>query len=391
MPVKKKVMFMIWALEVGGAERLLVKLAQHFPKEAYEVCVVCISREGVWADELKRAGIRVICMEKRTGFDPGILPKLIRLIKAEQPDIVNTYLWTADLWGRLAAICAGTAHIVVTEQNVDQWKRWYHVAIDKILFRWTRCAICVSHEVVRFYRDRLGLSERQLTMIPNAIDVSLFDRQPGGELRAELGIDPDEFVFTCSARLHEQKAHEVLIEAVRLIGAVAGNPMRYRVLLVGEGPRRDELQALVRQAGVGGRVIFLGLRQDIPEILLQSDAFVLSSDYEGLSLAILEAMAACLPIVATTVGGNAQIVEDGVTGLLVAPRQPEQLAAAMARLIDNPGRARQMGLSGRSRVQETYDIKSVTGQTVALFDSFWQGETGSKPVLERDALREGQL
>ncbi|MEI6825841.1 MAG: glycosyltransferase [Desulfuromonadales bacterium] len=367
--MRKKVMFMIWALEVGGAERLLVKLAEYISRGDYDVSVVCISREGVWASDLKQTDVKVICTRKKTGFDPSILFKLIKIIKSEKPDIVNTYLWTADVWGRLAAICAGTPHIVVTEQNVDIWKRWYHIVIDKILFKFTRCAICVSDEVVNYYRDTIGLEDKQLKMIPNAIDVSLFD---GGvlreDLRGQLGIKENEFIFTCSARLHIQKAHEVLIEAVKIL--TEKQVTNFRVLLVGEGLRNEELRRLVDSQGLGARINFLGLRQDIPGILLQSDAFVLSSDYEGLSLAILEAMAARLPIVATTVGGNPQVIDDGITGFLVPPRNSLLLAEAMERLINDPELAKQMGEAGRGKVEGTYDIQSVTRQTVELFNSF---------------------
>lgn len=368
--MKTKIMFIIWALEVGGAERLLVKLAQNIPKSSYDISLVCISREGVWADELKQAGIDVICMNKRTGFDPFILPRLIKLIKRMKPDIVNTYLWTADLWGRLAAICAGVKNIVVTEQNVDIWKRWYHISIDKILFRWTQYAICVSDEVVNYYKNVVGLKDKQLVMIPNAIDISLFNRDTiQGELRTQLGIKDNEFIFTCSARLHVQKAHEVLIEAVNILNN--NSDIDFCVLLVGEGQRNDELRNLVETKRLNNRIKFLGLRQDIPNILLQSDAFVLSSDYEGLSLAILEAMAARLPIVATTVGGNTQVVDNGVTGFLVPPRDPLLLADAMSHLVKDLKLAKQMGNSGRALVEGKYDIRSVTEQTLGLFNSFW--------------------
>lgn len=365
--MKQKILFIIWALEVGGAERLLVKLAQKIPREQYVVTVACISRKGVWASELENNGIRVVCFDKRTGFDPLILFRLLSFIRSERPDFVNTYLWTADLWGRLAAILAGVKYIIVTEQNVDVWKRWYHILIDKILFKFTQCAICVSDEVVNYYRDKVGLKETQLKMIPNAIDVSLFDDDDiQYDLRGQLGIKVNEFVFTCSARLHIQKAHEVLIGAVKILRTK--QVANFRVLLVGDGPRNHELRALVNAQGLETIISFLGLRQDIPRILLQSDAFVLSSDYEGLSLAILEAMAARLPIVATIVGGNPQVVENGSTGFLVPPRNPELLAEAMECVISNPGLAKQMGVAGRSKVEGTYDIQSVTRQTVELFN-----------------------
>lgn len=362
----KKIFFLIWALEVGGAERLLVKLVQNIPRDKYDVTVVCLSREGVWAREVMDSGIRGICLNKKTGFDLLILPRLIGLFRRERPDIVNTYLWTADLWGRLAAVIAGVKHIIVTEQNVDLWKKWYHVIIDKILFRWTEKVICVSHEVVKFYHDSFDVPKHKLVMIPNAIDVMLFDREcaPTG-LRAVLGIGENEFVFVCAARLHPQKRHEVLIDAV--------NKMRergtssFRLLLVGEGERRQELDSLVQREGLQEVVHFLGLRQDIPDILLQVNGFVLSSDYEGLSLAILEAMAARLPVVATSVGGNPQIIQDGINGYLVPPRDSSALADAMGRLVEDRNRARLMGCRGRKQVEEIYEIKAVTRQTLDLF------------------------
>lgn len=366
--MRKKVLFMIWALEVGGAERLLVKLAEHISRGDYDVSVVCISREGVWASDLKQTDVKVICTHKKTGFDPSILFKLIKIINTEKPDIVNTYLWTADLWGRLAAILAGVKHIIVTEQNVDVWKRWYHKELDKILFKWTDYAICVSDEVVNFYHNDFNMPLDKLVMIPNAIDISLFNKEiDRTKEREKLGVAPDDFVFVCAARLHSQKAHHILINAVS--DMVKSGNKGFKVLLVGEGDLRQQLEEMVHSLKLGSYIHFLGLRQDIPDILLVSDSFVLSSDYEGLSLAILEAMAARLPVVATTVGGNPQIITDGKTGLLVPPQDSTSLAQAMTSLLLDKALAQSMGTTGRSVVEQTYHISSVTKQTVALFDN----------------------
>lgn len=362
-------MFIIWALDVGGAERLLVRLVQHIPRDRYEVVVVCLFWEGVWAAELAQKGIRVVSMGKKKGFDPGILGRLTALIRSEAPDLVNTHLWTADLWGRWAAVRAGVKNIVVTEQNVDVWKRWYHKAIDRLLFRWTRYVICVSDEVVKFYHAELGVPLAKTRMIPNAIDLTPFDAPVTSGLRSAIGCE-DEFLFVCAARLHEQKAHEVLIEAVDALRTrgLGG----FRVLLVGEGPRQRELEGLVRARQLSELVVFLGVRQDIPDILNQADAFVLSSDYEGMPLAILEAMAARRPIVATAVGGVPQLVAHGETGLLVAPRKPEQLAGAMETLMRDPARGRAMGCAGRRVIEEKYEIGAITRKTLEVFEACLQ-------------------
>jgi glycosyltransferase involved in cell wall biosynthesis len=366
-PGRRKILFFIWALEVGGAERFLVKLAKRIPKESFETKVVCLSRKGAWAHELEQAGIAVLCLDKRTGFDPGILFRLLALIRRERPDLVNTHLWTADLWARLAAVLAGVPSIVVTEQNVDVWKRWYHRVIDRALFLRTSLVICVSEEVRAFYRGRMGVPERKLRMIPNAIDLAPFDAPaPSATLRHEIEAGADDFLFVCAARLHPQKAHPVLIEAARLL--VARGTTSFCVLLCGDGELRPELEALVASHGLGGRIRFLGIRQDMPSVFQQCDAFVLASLYEGLPLSILEAMAARLPVIATRVGGNAEVVQDGRTGLLVPAREPQALADAMGALIGDRQRARTLGAAGGERVRSEYGIETVAARTLRAFE-----------------------
>ncbi len=352
---------------MGGAERLLVKLAQNISRESYDIKIVCLHRKGVWVQELDKIGIEVVSMNKKEGFDPGILFRLTSYIKHEKPDIVNTHLWTADLWGRLASLLAGVKHIIVTEQNVDIWKRWYHKAIDRFLFKWTEYVICVSDQVVKFYNEELGVSLEKIRMIPNAIDISLFDaRLAGDNLREIFGLGDSDFLFVCAARLHPQKSHHTLIEAAKIL--ISKGHKEFHVLLVGEGQLRGELEKLVTVKGITKHVHFLGIRQDIPNIFSQSDAFVLSSTYEGLPLAVLEAMAASLPVVATDVGGVSQIIINEKNGLLVSPGDPDALAEAMLKVMNDREASMRMGGVGRSIIEKDYDIKTITKKTVELFN-----------------------
>lgn len=361
---RRKLLFFIWALEVGGAERLLAKLVQRMPRERFDMKIVCLARRGAWAAEVEAHGIPVHCLDKRTGLDPTILFRLLALLRREKPDLVNTHLWTADVWARLAAILMRVP-VIVTEQNVDVWKKWYHRLIDRLLFRRTDAVICVSGKVAEFYRAR-GVPKDKLHVIPNAVDLSMFDadRRPGSP--PEQMVEPGVFSFICAARLHPQKAHGVLLRAVRLLMSAGSRP--FMVLLAGEGPLRPDLERQVAAEGLSGHVHFLGLRQDLPSLLQQCDAFVLPSLYEGLPLAILEAMAAGLPIVATDVGGNADLVEHGRNGFLVPPNDPQALARAMAALIDDGGLARAMGAEGRQRVARDYSIDVIAERTARLFE-----------------------
>ena len=363
----KKIVFITWALEVGGAERFLVKLVQNIPQDRYSIQVVCVTRKGVWAEELETRGINVISMDKRVGIDIGVLFRLVYYLKKEKPDIVNTSIWTADLWGRMAAILAGVRHIIVTEQNVDIWKRWYHKIIDQILFKWTDYVLCVSDDVATFYHDNFGIPYSKLRMIPNAVDLDLFDKCiTNSNFHVSLGINEKDFIFVCPARLHPQKAHHILIQAVYEL--FLNGHRGFKVLLIGEGERKQELQQLVVAKGLEEIVLFLGLRQDVPDILLQADAFVLSSDYEGLSLAVLEGMAARLPIIATRVGGNAQLVENGVSGYLVPPQDFLAFSNAMLMVLQDKNKAEAMGINGRSLVEKKYQIKIVASQVLKLFE-----------------------
>jgi glycosyltransferase involved in cell wall biosynthesis len=358
-PSPKKILFCVWALEAGGAERFLVELSRRAPRERFEAKVVCLTRPGVWAHEVEASGIPVICLEKRVGFDPWILPRLVRLFRRERPGIVNTHLWTADLWARLAALLARVPRIVVTEQNVDQWKGALHRAIDRILFLGTDLVICVSEEVRGFYRD-LGVPESRMRVVPNAIDLAPF---------ASVSPAPSRegaFVFLCVGRLHPQKGHGVLLEATRRL--LDSGERDFRVLLAGDGALRGDILAHAEGLGLGEHVELLGFRSDVPALLANADAMILPSLYEGLPLSVLEAMAAGRPVIATRVGGNAGVLEDGVHGLLVPPNDVPALASAMHALLRDRSAGRTMGERGRARVAERYDIEVVAAKTYALFE-----------------------
>jgi glycosyltransferase involved in cell wall biosynthesis len=221
--------------------------------------------------------------------------------------------------------------------------------------------------VRNFYRERIGVPASQLVVIPNALDLAEFDeaaRQPVADLPSD---EPPAFLFLCPARLHPQKGHEILLEAVGQLAA--SSPRPFRVLLAGEGPLRADLEASVRDRGLAAQVAFLGLRDDIPALLRQTDALVLASHYEGMPLAILEAMAARRPVVATRVGGVPEIVEPEKTGLLVPPGDASALAAAMAALMAAPEHARRMGATARLRVERDFEVRVVAQRTVDLFES----------------------
>jgi glycosyltransferase involved in cell wall biosynthesis len=228
--------------------------------------------------------------------------------------------------------------------------------------------ICVSDMVLAFYRDVMRVSHHKLRMIPNSIDISEFERTGSAPCAdGTRNQHPEKFLFVCIARLVPQKAHEVLLSATDLL--VKRGYTDFHVLIVGNGELRSPLEKLRDSLSLSEWVSFLGIRSDIHNILLSCDAFVLSSDYEGLPLSILEAMAAQLPVVATDVGGNSQVVKNKMSGYLVPSQNPDALAVAMAKVLQDPAHAKLMGQAGKRIVETEYDINVAVQATSNLFQS----------------------
>jgi glycosyltransferase involved in cell wall biosynthesis len=380
-PRKPRLCFAIWSFNVGGAERLLIDLLKSIPRDRYELSVVCLREKGIFAHELEAAGISVLSIGKRRAFAPAALLRLYRHLRAWRPDVLNTHLWTADLWARLMGLLAGVRHIVVTEHNVDVWKSPLRRLIDRMLFNFTDLAICVGPEVRSFYVDQVGYAACKTVVIMNGIDVRRYGHD--AVRRETLGAASDDFLFVCAARLHPQKAIQVLIEAVRVL--VDQRAASFRVLIVGDGSERPALEAMVRQSGLQERVLFLGTRQDVPQILAAADAFVLPSDYEGTSIAILEAMATALPVVATDVGANRVVLGDGDAGLVVPVRRPDLLAQGMLALMNDRPAAVEMGRRGRVIAGSTYGIAQTAIAVLERFDGLLDAGNAMPRVTPKSA------
>jgi glycosyltransferase involved in cell wall biosynthesis len=215
-----------------------------------------------------------------------------------------------------------------------------------------------------------GIMNRPLLkVIHNGADLQMFEpsrfQAVIPDFRRSMGIEENLFILGNIARLTEQKGQEVLLQAVSLLIRQGRN---LKVVLVGGGPRRGELESLVDRLGINDHVLFLGPRHDLPELLSLFDILVLSSHWESLPVIILEAMAMAKPVVATDVAGVCEVVEDEVTGLLVEPNKPQLLAQAILKLMDNPGLAAQMGIAGRQRVERDFSVERMVAETTALYD-----------------------
>jgi glycosyltransferase involved in cell wall biosynthesis len=300
------------------------------------------------------------------------LAKLYRFFRARRPDIVHTHMAKAGTVGRLAARLAGVPHVLHT----------YHGHVFHGYFSPAKTALFLNVErALARITDRIvtvGEAQRQeiaayrvaplnkLVAIPLGLELDAFRHAPqrSGHLRAELGTGADTPLVGIVARLVPIKAHEDFLKAA--LRVIADHP-RAHFLIVGDGERRSELESVVSRGDLRDRVHFLGWRQDLPEIYGDLDVVVLSSLNEGSPVALIEAMAAGRPVVATRVGGVVELIDEGVTGLMVPPRSPEALADAISRVLSDPGLGERLGRAAREAVYPRHSSARLCEDMAALY------------------------
>lgn len=378
-----RVLYLAQHLTMGGAEELLLGVATRLPRERFEVTVGCLTREGVIAQELRRAGLRVVLLPGEPGpRDPAAFRRLLRFIRAERPDVVHTFLLNAGLYGRLAAWLARVPAIYHAEQNIYRQKSRRHLLFERFLAARTTRIVACCRAVGEFYRRQVGLDPARLEVIYNAVDYAAVAPRPDREAaRAELGLRPDELAIGTLGRLTEQKGQDVLLEALERLRRLRPRPA-FRLLLAGQGPRQIDLAAQAARLGLRERVDFLGVRRDRETLYAAMDLFALPSRWEGLSLALAEAAGVGLPIVATEVGGNAEVVEAGPGAWLVPPEQPEPLAEALAAALDGPRRVERPEVRARFSLERHVELLEASYRRALGRPS---GASEAGPAVERPA------
>jgi len=364
-----RVVHLVIGGEVAGGQLVALRLIRAARDRGDQVSVVAPS-EGAFLDLLRAEGITIHIADVNRTFRVGDLMRLVRILRAEQADILHTHTaLAANVLSRVAGRLAGAA--VVSHLHIENHFRPQRLpaailrTLDNLTVRLAACVIAVSDGT----RDALvhqGYPARRIEVIPNGVDVIPDDapRRPG--LRSELGIPEGVPLIGEVGRLCAVKGqHE-------LITALADVPAAW-LLLVGADLEQDGvyeglLRELAASRGVAERVVFAGYRGDAGDCIAELDIFALPSWTEGMPLVVLEAMQHGKPVVATAVGGTGEIVVDGETGLLIPLRDPASLAAALRRLLDDPEQARRLGEAGRQRARRLFSAESSVRRTLEVYD-----------------------
>jgi glycosyltransferase involved in cell wall biosynthesis len=365
-----RVLHLITRLPVGGAERLLVDVVRGLDRGRFESLVCCIQEKGPLAAELERFGVPVFCLDRMRSkrFDLPAVRDLARLLRRERIDVMHSHLYHANLYGRLAARLAGVPAIA-TVHNTYTRVKLHRRLLNRLLTGKRSHVVAVSEDVRRDLVKYDGIPQDRIAVIHNGIDVSRVQSSLSREqARAQLGIAGDAIAVGCVARLEEQKGHRFLLEALALLNEAPRGAPRFTLLLAGDGRLRAELERRAAALGVAAQTRFLGTRSDVADVLRALDVYAMPSLWEGLSIAMLEAMAAGLPIVISDVSGVAQVIGNDEYGLRVPAGDPAALAQAIRALADHPEKRAALGAAARERVIAKFSMQAMLGELSRLYE-----------------------
>jgi glycosyltransferase involved in cell wall biosynthesis len=350
-----KVMLLAIGLGVGGTETHIRELTTRIDRSRFDVIVCTMKPGGEVAEELRAQGFKVISLDGTGKLDARVLFRLFKVLQAERPDVIQAFLF----WANVAARVCGRilrAFSVISSYHDEVISEGQLVRLlDRLTLKWTRAIVCCSEAVRQSVNVRIGETGNRCRIIPFGVDVDSL-RYVKAATRQELGLREGGIVLGTVCRLVEpKKGLSVLLKAMETLKQRQGKPP-CQLLIVGDGPSRSMLEELREHLGLTAWVVFAGTRRDIPRVLHSLDMFVLSSLYEGFGIAILEAMAAGKPVIASRVGGIPEFVIPGETGVLVEPGNSAALADAIEYLLGDFRQARQMGMKGQDRAQREFGI-----------------------------------
>ncbi len=361
MPIK--ICHVIPTLVQGGAEKQMALLVSHLNRQQFSPHVLVLTADGPLHDSLRATGVPVEIIGKRWKFDPGAWMRLRRKLRSIAPDIVHTWLFAGNAYGRTAARSAGVPVVVAGERCVDPWKRWWHYAIDRRLARSTARIVTNTSAVVDFYA-RHGLPQDKFSVIPNAVEIPETERLERAECWKRLGIPPRGKLVLAVGRLWQQKGYKDLIWAADMLRS-AYSDMWF--VIVGEGPDLATLQRFRDSISAADSVRFVGHREDALALISTCDVLWNGSLYEGQSNTILEAMALGKPVIASDIPGNRDLVIHEHTGYLYPLGDIQTLCRYTLKLLESPESADRLGQAAQQRVRTEFSVQRMVASHEHLY------------------------
>lgn len=372
----------IHRLAAGGLENGLVNLINHLPREKYRHVIICLTDFTDFRNRIQHPDVPVIPLQKRDGKELGIYSRMWKILRALNPDIVHTRNLSAMEHAIIARL-AGVAGRIHSEHGRDMYdldgKNFKYKILRQLASRSIQQFITVDADLMRWLIDFIGISACRVHRIHNGVDIHLF--QPRTDARKPLtpvGFLPrNSLIIGTVGRLHPVKDPLNLVHAfVQLVHSDISLKKYLRLVMVGDGPLREKCQQILHETDTAELAWLPGHYDDIPALMRLLDLFILPSLREGMSNTILEAMASGLPVIATQVGGNPELVEENRTGMLVPPANSIRLAEAIGSYLKNREKLKQQGQAGRAKVEKEFSIEVMVRRYAQVYDDVLNSSNG---------------
>jgi glycosyltransferase involved in cell wall biosynthesis len=359
-----------FGMGIGGMERMIMDLCRYTDPSKFRFTVLCLSVRGPLADQLEAEGVPVIYCENQTRIGKYLRGlELGRILKEQQADILHTHNTTAFIDGLIGARIAGVPVMVHTDHCKNYPIEWRWTVAENLASRFVDRVVAVSHhtkdELIRYEK----IADSKVSVIHNGINPRLTRSGSLEAIRQELGLRAGQLVVGTIGRLEPQKGLDLFLDA---IPSVARDCPDVRFLIVGGGSLEQELKAQAARLGITDRVIFTGWRNDAIDVMQLLDCFVSTSNFEGLPMVMLEAMAFAKPLVATGVGGVPEIVETGFNGVTIDGRDPAVLASALTRVIRDDVFRKRLGQNSRARYEERFTAQVMAASYQQIYEQYLQ-------------------
>ncbi len=367
-------------MEFGGGERVFAQIINRLSGKKYKIMVACLPT-GAFIEKIKGSEVEVKSVDMRNRFNPRVVLQLADLMKRENVDIVHSQGARADFFARMAAKLSGVSIVVSTVPmpvegfDVNPIRKLIYMVFNRFSERFVDRFMVVSDALEKIMIEKHGIAPQRVVKIYNGIEKDEYCIENEetvcrrSKFRKESGMGEDIPVIGVIGRLVWQKGFEYFIEA---IPDVLNKIPEAMFLIVGEGELKEELKVKSRILKLDDKIIFTGFRNDIKDVLASVDIFVMPSLLEGLPVVLLEAMAMKKPIVATKIEGIREVLENGLTGLLVSPKDPQLLSEAIVDLLIHKDKARQMGLAARKVVEERFGVDIMVQKVEGVYEELLQ-------------------
>ncbi len=351
----------------GGAETIVLELCKKLSERSFYP-VVGLLKDGWLNQELSRHGIETVIIKNKYSCDPFCLWQLVKIIRMRKIDIIHSHEFMMNVYGTVASILTNKPIINTIHGKNYYWEKWRRILAYRFMGHFATKVVAVSEDLKNFVADRTGINRDKISVIYNGIDLNKYNIKNSCDiLKIKKELMLNNVVIGSVGNIYPVKGYLYLIQAASKV--IKRIPDITFLIIGKKTPYFDELKRIVDNLGINGHINFLGFRNDVQDLLALFDLYVSPSLSEGLSLSILQAMAAGKPVIATDVGGNQEIIRHGETGILISPQNSEMLADSILMLLENKTLANKLGMAARKVVKEKFSINCMIDNYIKLYES----------------------